>query len=176
MPPHHHHHHHHHHHGWYRPSEPIRRHLDRVEGLLDPREGRELAGFAFEDGPDHRRASASVLCAMVSEILEQAARSGRIEPRAYDGPEAYVELELPPHMRHYRRGTVRGAGIPTRLLSLLSRDERELDDMIGALAMGPGHDVAANAILMRMLETLFDAVTSPGGHGHSAGGGHGHSA
>ena len=145
------------------------RHLDRIEGLLDRRDSRELGAFAFDDGPDHRRAAASILCALMNEVLEQAARIGRTTPRAYEGPDAYVQLETPPHMRYYRRGAIPGASIPTRLLSMLARDERELDDMIGALAEGPGHDVAATSIQLRLLESLYDVVALDGGGPRDAG-------
>jgi len=157
MPPHH----HHHHHAWFRPTRTLSRKIEAVEGLIgEVRDVRMLSESAFDDGPDHRRAANSILCGLLHEILEEAARSRSVPLRGYAGEYAAIDYDVPPH--HHRRysGT---AALPTRLLSTISEDRRDLDCLIDSLASGPHHDVAANVILLNMLETLYDTVS--GGNG-----------
>ena len=159
-----------HHHGWYRPSQSIHGRCVTLEGLLDPRDNGSLSAFAFDDGPDHRRAANSILAALVHEIVEMASRANREAPRRYEGPDEYVEFEVPPHLRHggyHRRrrrssgsapGIPEGAAMPTRLLSRIAADPGELEYLIDSLAEGPGHDVAGTIVLLRLLESLYDTL------------------
>lgn len=135
--------------------------LEAIDRLLPSMDGaREVRFAAFEDGPPHRRAASSVLGAALMRVLEEAARSRGVEPRAYDGDSVDVDWSLPPHMRHRRRGpSYSSAPIPTRLLASLCADEREREDIIQALSEGPEHDVATNVVLLNMLESLYDIVS-----------------
>jgi hypothetical protein len=119
---------------------------------------RRLARLAFEEGPYHRRVTNAVLCGVLARLAEAAGPPPGEDEKPLASAEAVeVELDLPGR----RRSEAGAVSLPTRLIARLCPDEEALDEALDGLIDGPEHEVAANVILLRLLESLHDRLAAP---------------
>jgi hypothetical protein len=111
---------------------------------------RRLVRWAFDGHPWHaivtNGTTAAIACRIVDEIA--AVRGVAVQP--YDADTTQVEFhnaEVP---------------LPTRLLRVIAHNDNDFDLMVEALTEGPHHEVAANVIILALLEAIFDLSTGVG--------------
>lgn len=121
----------------------IEKEFDVTAAFNDSRAHR-LARWAFEGHPWHVIVSNGAFAALMHRILLEHSDGRAIPP--YGGSTTTVE---------FQGVTVE---LPTRLLSLIARDDHDFDLLVEGIIEGPHHEVAANVIILTLLEALFDVA------------------
>lgn len=154
MPPHHHHQRH-----WDELPKAVQGKTEEIQHFLgDSKKGRRLCRFAFHDGPHNRRASSGVIAGIAMHLANMAGSKGVHDG---DGPSIGVEFHVPPHLRGRVNRETAFFKLPTRLLTEVFGDE-ELEEIVDSLIDGPPHDGAANVILIRLLESVYNSLNGGG--------------